>query len=86
MPDKRFYHVSSAVVSVAPESRQAVLAALPSVQGVEVHAAEDTRIIITIEGHSTGELGDRLNAISVMDGVVAANMVFELSEKEEVRP
>ena len=86
MPDTTTYHVSSAVVSVKPDSKDAVLAALPALPGVDVHAADQSRIIITIEGHSTGELGDRLTSIAVMDGVIAANMVFEHSEKEELRP
>ena len=38
---------------------------------------------VTIEGYSTGELGDRLTEIGLMDGVLAANMVFEHAEEEE---
>ncbi|MFP1633468.1 chaperone NapD [Zhengella sp. ZM62] len=87
MPDAPRYHVSSAIVSTKPGSQHAVLARLRGLQGIDVHAADGTRIIITIEGNSTGELGDRLTSIAVMEGVVAASMVFEHSEKEEeIRP
>lgn len=87
MPDTPRYHVSSAIVSTRPGSQGTILERLRRLQGIDVHAADGTRIIITIEGHSTGELGDRLTSIAVMDGVIAANMVFEHSEQEEeIRP
>lgn len=82
-PGPRRYHVSSAVISVLPGREAEILAALPDLPGVEVHARNGARIVITIEGYSTGELGDRLTSISAMPGVIAANMVFEHSEAEE---
>lgn len=82
MPSRR-YHVSGAVVAVIPGREEEVLAALPELPGVEVHGSNASRVVITIEGDSTGELGDRLTSISAMDGVIAANMVFERSEEEE---
>ncbi len=82
-PKTRRYHVSSAVVAVVPGREDAILAALPGLPGVEVHAHQGGRIVITIEGDSTGALGDRLTSISAMPGVIAANMVFEHSEAEE---
>ncbi|WP_220185246.1 chaperone NapD [Paracoccus sp. S1E-3] len=79
----RRYHLSSAVVAVLPGRETEIMAALPGLAGVEVHAVEGTRIVVTIEGYSTGELGDRLTTISAIPGVIAANMVFEHSEAEE---
>jgi len=78
------HHISSAVVLARPERREEVAARLAKLADVEVHVSETSRIVITIEGASSGELGETLAAISVMDGVLAANMVFEHSE-EEVR-
>ena len=86
MPDPGRHHVSSAVVLARPGRAAAVTAALPGLPGVEVHAAEGGRIVITIEGQSSGELGDRLTEIAGMDGVLAANMVFEHSEEEVAEP
>ena len=51
--------------------------------GVEVHAGEGSRIVITIEGPNSGMLGETLTAISIMDGVISANMVFEHIEQTE---
>ena len=70
-------HISSAVVVAFPERREELARRLSSVPGVEVHAAEGSRIVVTIEGPSSGMLGETLVRISAMDGVISANMVFE---------
>ncbi len=80
------WHISSAVVAIKPGHEAAVREALAGLGGVEIHAAEGARIIVTIEGRSSGELGDRLTTIALMDGVIAANMVFEHSEEEQPQP
>jgi nitrate reductase NapD len=51
--------------------------------GVEVHASDGSRIVITIEGPNSGMLGETLTTISLMDGVIAANMVFEHIDQAE---
>lgn len=73
-------HVSGAVVVTLPGRQAEVLAALSGRPGIEVHAAERDRIVVTLEGRSTGEMGDRLTAIALLPGVVAANLVFEHSD------
>lgn len=71
------HHISSAVVVAFPERREELAGRLASMPGVEVHAGEGSRIVVTIEGPSSGTLGETLTSISAMDGVIAANMVFE---------
>lgn len=71
------HHISSAVVLALPDRREAVAERLAGMPGVEIHASVGSRIVITIEGPTSGMLGETLAAISVMDGVLAANMVFE---------
>lgn len=77
------HHISSAVVLALPERREEVSRRLAQMRGVEVHAGEGSRIVITIEGPTSGMLGETLTTISVMDGVLAANMVFEHAEDQE---
>jgi periplasmic nitrate reductase NapD len=79
----RYHHISSGIVTARPEWLEAVKAQLATMHGIEVHASDRNRIIIVIEGSSAGEVGDCLAAISVMDGVVAASLVFEHIEREE---
>lgn len=77
------YHISSAVIMTLPAMHEAVLAHLGAMANVEVHAHQGNKVVIVIEGTSTGVLGDRLSQISALDGVMAANMVFEHVETEE---
>ncbi len=82
VPGER-WHVSSAVISVKPGEINGVLDAVEALEGVDIFGRDASRIIITIEGASTGALGDRLTEISLMPGVLAANMVFEHAEEVE---
>jgi periplasmic nitrate reductase NapD len=75
------YHVSSAVVLVTPAKRQMVRTALGDVGGVEIVAEDASHLVVVIEGGSTGELGAKLTSIALMEGVLAANMVFEQAER-----
>ena len=51
--------------------------------GVEISAQDGYRIVIVMEAESTGALGGLLTAISALDGVIAANMVFDYVEDLE---
>lgn len=86
MPEAGRYHVSGAIVAVLPGRTAEIRERLAALPGVEVHAAEGARLVITIEGRSAGEMGDRLTGIALGDGVIAANLVFEHSDSEEAQP
>jgi nitrate reductase NapD len=77
------HHISSAVVVAFPEHREELSQRLAEIAGVEVHAGEGSRIVLTIEGPSSGMLGEMLIRIAAMDGVISANMVFEHFDEEE---
>lgn len=84
MPEaRRHHHISSAVISVLPAMMDTVLLHLSAMQDVEVHGHEGGKIVVVIEGPSTGAMGDRLTRIALLDGVIAANMVYEHIEQEE---
>ena len=74
MPD---LHISSAVVMTHPRDRDTLVARLAGLEHVEVHGVAGGRIVVVLEGRNAGHLGEMLLAISAMDGVLAANMVFE---------
>ena len=76
-PGEETWHVSSAVVSARPEHCAAVAARLNAISGVEVDRVASGKIVIIIEGTSSGELGARLAEIALMDQVLSANMVYE---------
>jgi nitrate reductase NapD len=70
-------HISSAVVSVLPEHRDAVMRALAALPAVEVHQSNASKIVIVMEAAESGMLGGRLAEIASWQGVLSANMVFE---------
>ncbi|MCA1491332.1 chaperone NapD [Sinorhizobium alkalisoli] len=78
MPDaKAQCHISSAVIAAVPAKLDGVLAALAQMETVEVYGHQGGKIVVVIEGTSSGMLGECLSRISGLDGVVAASMVFE---------
>ncbi len=78
MPEEpRCHYISSAVVAVMPGRIAEVAQAIGGMGGPEIRACANGRIVVVIEGSSSGELGDLLTEIGNLDGVIAANMVFE---------
>jgi nitrate reductase NapD len=77
------YHVSSAVVSVLPDRMPSVMQAIAGMQGAEISAHDGHRIVVVMEAETTGDIGQLLTAIAGLEGVIAANMVFEQIEQPE---
>ena len=71
------HHISSILVSAQPAAVSAVSAAIAALPDTEVRLVEGCRIIAVLEGPDSRSIGDRLTRIALMDGVLAANMVFE---------
>jgi nitrate reductase NapD len=70
-------HVASAVVLARPGREEAVAADITRLRGVEVHARASGRLVVVLEGDTSGEIGALLAAIAGLPGVLAANLVFE---------
>jgi periplasmic nitrate reductase NapD len=77
------WHISSAVVRIVPARLEEFLVDLGAVHGVEVAAVEHGKVVLVMEGASSGELGEKLTVINLMEGVISASMVFEHSAAEE---
>ncbi len=75
MPDE--IHISSLVVHSRPSQATAVAARLRAMPGVEIRGGvEQGKLVVTLETASEAEVVERLNAIQVLDGVLAATLVF----------
>jgi nitrate reductase NapD len=79
-----FVHISSLVVSARPEDAHGVAARIAELPGLEVHAIENGKILALAEAGSAGALGELLAAISTMERVLSANMVFECADVRAV--
>jgi nitrate reductase NapD len=76
-------HISSAVVLAKPQDVDAVMGRLSREAGVEVHGRNGPRIVVVMEASTAGQLGEMLNRMTLMDGVVSAAMVYEQSDLPE---
>ena len=75
MPEE--IHISSLVVHSRPWQATAVAARLREMTGVEVRGGvESGKLVVTLETASESEVVERLNAIQVLEGVLAATLVF----------
>ncbi len=77
--------ISSAVVLVLPHREEEMAGRLAGIPGVEVRARGNNRFVLVLEGPGNGAVGGLLTRIAVMDGVIAANMVFEHVEPSDAR-
>lgn len=77
------YCVSSAIVSLLPNTRAEAESQIARLAGVEIRARQGQKLVLVLEGESSGAVGGLLARIAVMDGVISANMVFEHTETAE---
>lgn len=78
--------ISSAVISVVPGAESHVRSRLAALSGTEVGPAGGNKIVIVLEGRTRDEVGARLAQIALMDGVIAASLVFEHIEEDKGLP
>ncbi|MEN8711952.1 MAG: chaperone NapD [Arenicellales bacterium] len=62
-----------------------VRASLLAIPGVEIHSAESSRMIITVEDESYRKVADNLNTIQYIDGVVSASLVYQYSDQQDTQ-
>ena len=67
------------MVTALPAKIDAVLCRIKEQPATEIYHVENSKIVIVLEGASTGEIGNRLAEIGLIDGVLSA-MVFEQIE------
>ena len=76
-------NISSVILGVAPENVVDVSRQLAALAGVEIHAAaDDGRMIVTIESVSEGTTVDTFEAIRQMPGVISASLVYHQYESD----
>lgn len=79
-------HISSLVVHTRPERVSSIVESLGAIQGAEVHGGADTgKLIVTLETETESEVVERINAIQLLDGVLAATLVFHHFEPVQER-
>lgn len=76
-------NISGVLVQSRPERTAEIEAALAAMPGVEVHqVTEDGHLIVTIEDNDAASSGDTMLKMNLMDGVLAASLVYHHFEPD----
>jgi nitrate reductase NapD len=75
-------NISSAIVHASPGAAGTVRAAIDAIAGVEVHAADDARLIVTIEADDNRATADIFESLGRLAGVLSVAMVYHQVETE----
>lgn len=79
MPEE--FHISGLVVHSRRERAAAIAAALGAMDGMQVHGGvAEGKLVVTLETSSEAEIVERLNVVQLLDGVLAATLVFHRFE------
>ncbi|WP_262030135.1 chaperone NapD [Microvirga sp. Mcv34] len=79
-------HISSLVVHSRPDRVQAISERIGLIEGAAVHGgAEAGKLIVTLETDTESQVVERINAIQLLDGVLAATLVFHHFEPVQER-
>jgi nitrate reductase NapD len=75
-------NISGVMVQTLPENREKVAKRLAQLEGVEIHASEDNKIVATIEDVSSNDEVTAIGDLLEMPGIIAANMIYHYFEEE----
>lgn len=79
-------HISSLVVHSLPDRVPAIVERLSQIEGAEVHGGREAgKLIVTLETETESQIVERLNTIQLLDGVLAATLVFHHFEPAQER-
>jgi nitrate reductase NapD len=70
------YHVASYVVSTRPEHAPEVAKHINTMPGLEVHAEEKGKLIVTAEARDVRELADIMGSLEQVDSIIAVAPVY----------
>jgi len=76
-------NISGVLVHVQPEKMDNVSEQLNATQGVEVHAAADGKLVVTVENEKLNALADQVIAFQNLKGVLSVVMVYHESDDSE---
>ena len=78
------YHVCGLLLMSRPENAATVEQALQTMSGVELHANDGGRMVVTVEGEAYGECADIMNQLATLRGVASSSLVYHQVENESL--
>ena len=76
-------NISGVIVYAAPKQSDLVETSLNAIDGVEVHAAENSKLVVTVEHENINALADQVMKFQDMKGVMSVAMVYQHNEDLE---
>lgn len=76
-------NISGVLVYAARDKAATVTDRLSRMTGVEVHANQDGKLVVTVEDDNIGALADRVMQFQDIDGVLSAAVVYHHNEDLE---
>ncbi len=73
-------NISGVIVYAAPNQADKVEKSLVAINGVEVHAAENSKLVVTVEHKNINALADQVMKFQDLAGVMSVAMVYQHNE------
>lgn len=70
------YHVCGVLLMARPEHIPDVEQALQALPGVELHARDGGRLVVTVEGEAYRDCAETMNELALLSGVAASSLVY----------
>jgi nitrate reductase NapD len=83
------YNVCGVLVMARPDSADKVSATLNDMHGVEVHANNHGKLVVTVEGPNDRDFANRIQNFSNIPGVLSMSLVYheiEMNDEAPVQP
>jgi len=78
------YHVCGVLLMSRPEHAPQVVEMLRGMAGVELHANEGGRMVVTVEGSGYRQCADMITELAALDGVASSSLVYHHIDTESV--
>jgi len=76
LSDVSSYHVCGVLLMTRPELATRVELGLQDLEGVELHASQAGRLVVTVEGPSYYQCAEMINHLATLPGVAASSLVY----------
>ena len=78
------YHICGLVLMSRPENQAIVERALDGMVGVELHANDHGRMVVTVEGDEYRHCADSITRLATLDGVASSSLVYHQIDTEDL--
>lgn len=79
------YHICGVLLMARPERAAAVVGAIESLPGVELHANDGGRLVVTVEAEAFDSCADTMDRLAALSGVASSSLVYHEIDTEPQR-